>query len=341
MEKIDTLDFRKNEAVSVVIPTFQRSLGLSNAIKSLCTQRIAADLVQIIVVDNNPTPQERRLIESLSSLFKNPITYVHVSDAGLSNARNAAMAVVETRFVAFLDDDMLASPEWLAELLATSRKYDAGIVFGQTVAIMPNPDDVRNPYMQPLFSRLLDKNDEGLVETTLGAGGCLLDLDHCNMPSPPFDIDLNKRGGEDDILFDYLRLHGTRVAWTPTATCQEIVPERRTQASYIRSRNFGFGQGPTRIHASRGLSGVPGILYFMMTGSIQTVVYGLAYALTASLRKPASVKYLALASRGLGKIFWGERFSLELYGKIDPKPSATSEQQLSKTRSVESRIPEL
>lgn len=341
MHQNDTIGSRKNDAVSIVIPTFQRSAGLSNAIKSLSIQLIAADLMQVIVVDNNPTPQERLLVETLSDLFKNPITYVHVAEAGLSNARNAAMAVVETQFVAFLDDDMIASPEWLIELLTASHKYEAGIVFGPTFAVMPNPNDARNPYLQPLFSRLIDKDKDGLVETTLGAGGCLLDLEHCNMPSPPFDIDLNKRGGEDDILFDHLRLQGTRVAWTPTATCLEVVPERRTQATYIRSRNFGYGQGPARIHASRGLSEVPGILYFMATGSLQTVIYGLTYAFTAVRKHPSSVKYLALASRGLGKIFWGERFSLELYGKIDPKTALASEQQFREARPVESGVAEL
>lgn len=328
-------------AVSVIIPTFQRSDGLSNALKSLTKQLIAADKIRVIVVDNNPTPQERPSVEALSDLFENPITYVHVAEAGLSNARNAAMAVVKTRFVAFLDDDMIASPEWLTELLVASHKYEAGIVFGPTFAVMPDPNDARNPYLQPLFSRLIDKDEDGLVETTLGAGGCFLNLDHCNMPSPPFDIDLNKRGGEDDILFDALRLQGTRVAWTPTATCLEIVPERRTQATYIRSRNFGFGQGPARIHASRGLSGAPGILYFMATGSIQSFFYGLTYAFTAIWKQPSSVKYLALASRGLGKIFWGERFSLELYGKIDAKTEASLEQQLRQARPVESGISEL
>jgi succinoglycan biosynthesis protein ExoM len=339
--KNDPADSGKTDAISIIIPTFQRSEGLLKALKSLSTQLVAANLIHVIIIDNNPTAQEQPLVESLSDLFKNPVTYIHVAEAGLSNARNAAMAVVKTRFVAFLDDDMIASPEWALELLAASHKYEAGIVFGPTFAVMPNPDDVRNPYLQPLFSRLIDKDDDGLVETTLGAGGCLLDLDHCNMPSPPFDINLNKRGGEDDILFDKLRLQGTRVAWTPTATCLEVVPERRTQAAYIRSRNFGFGQGPARIHASRGLTGVPGILYFMATGSLQTFAYGLRYALATIRKQPSSVKYLALASRGLGKIFWGERFSLELYGKINAESVSPLQQQLSEARPVESRVSEL
>jgi len=152
---------------------------------------------------------------------------------------------------------------------------------------------------------------------------------------------LNQRGGEDDILFDHLRQTGTRVAWSAKAASQEIVPASRTTSAYVRARNFGFGQAPTRIHASRGVKGLPGILYYMVAGGVQTVLYGAAYVATVIRRKPASVKYLALAARGLGKVFWGNRFSLELYGKILPSATPPLQQQLSKAGPVESGIAEL
>jgi glycosyltransferase involved in cell wall biosynthesis len=321
VSKTQSVDAENDASVSVVIPTFQRTEGLSVALRSLTTQDMNARLIKIIVVDNNPSPQERGLVEKLQAQFASPITYIHVAEAGLSNVRNAAMNAVKTRYVAFLDDDMRASPQWLSALIATSRDLDAGIVFGPALAVMPNSDDPRNVFLEPLFSRTVNLSEDGYIETTLGAGGCLLDLSRCDIPSPPFDVTLNKRGGEDDILFDHLRQSGTRVAWSAKARSQEIVPADRTTSAYVRSRNFGYGQAPTRIHASRGMKGLPGIIYFMAAGGVQTVLYGAAYVATAILNKPASVKYLALAARGLGKVFWGNRFSLELYGKI--RPSAT------------------
>ena len=262
--------------VSVVIPTFQRSEGLSGALKSLTTQDMDARVIKIIVVDNNPRPQEWDLVETFRAQFPVPITYIHVAEAGLSNVRNAAMTAVKTRYVAFLDDDMTASPQWLSALIATSRSLDAGIVFGPALAVMPNSDDPRNVFLEPLFSRTVNMSEDGYIETTLGAGGCLLDLSRCDLPSPPFDVTLNQTGGEDDILFDHLRQSGTRVAWSARAASQEIVPANRTTSAYVRARNFGYGQAPTRIHASRGAKGLPGILYYMRAGGVQTVLYGSA-----------------------------------------------------------------
>lgn len=328
MNMHETVSPWTDDSISVIIPTFQRSPGLQEALKSVASQTVDADKIKVIIVDNNPTPQEQRRVAALSPLFHNPIIYVHVTEAGLCNARNAAMAKVDTRFVAFLDDDMIASPDWLPAMMATAHTFEAGIVFGPVFAKMPNPDDARNPYLANLFSRLIDTKDEGLVQTTLGAGGCLLDLERCDMPSPPFDPDLNKRGGEDDILFDRLRLQGTRVAWSPTASCLEVVPEKRTRAAYIRSRNFGFGQGPARIHASRGWAGLPGIFYFTATGGIQLALYGSGYFVTSLQNKPSSVKYLALAAQGLGKIFWGNRFSLDLYGQAEANPKDVCESDI-------------
>lgn len=317
-----------SDFISVIIPTFQRSDALTKAVMSVAAQTLSAENVRLIVVDNNPTPQERTAIQNLSAHFKHPIEYIHTPSSGLCNARNAGIDAVSSRYVAFLDDDMIADPDWLSALLRTSKALQAGIVFGPTHALMPDPSDDRNPYLEPLFSRLLNESEACLVDRTLGMGGCLMDLSLCDLPSPVFDPQLNNRGGEDDILFDALRRKGTRVGWSPSAQCREIVPEHRTTSRYVAVRNFGFGQGPVRIHASRGLSGLSGVTYFMAAGAVQFGLYGLLYIAARARRRAISVHYLARASQGLGKVFWGKAFSPELYGKLKTRKPAASYQSI-------------
>lgn len=309
-----------DDSVSVVVPTFQRSSELLQALHSVAKQSLENSRVHLIVVDNNPTPQERGAVQSIIPLFCNPVHYIHVPRAGLSNARNGAMAAVKTRYLAFLDDDMTASPEWLEALIATSRQLDAGIVFGPIHAVLPDANDPYADYMSAFFSRRLSLTDDALIGDSMGAGGSLLDLTLCSLPDPMFDPDLNHRGGEDDILFDRLKRSGTRVAWSPRAVSQEIVPSHRATPAYIRDRSFGFGQGPTRICANRGIRGLPGILYFMTTGTIQIGLYGPQYLWAQFRKNPSSIKFLSLLSQGLGKILWGDRFSLNLYGRTPSLP---------------------
>lgn len=303
------------DGITIVTPTFNRHDNLKIALLSAFKQNIVDRYVEIIVIDNNKTPQEETQVNILKRSSPYKITYVHIAEAGLSNARNAAMDLIRTRYVAFLDDDMIASPDWLTELIKTSIKYDAGIVFAPAFARMPDQNDPLNPYMEPYFSRLIDDNKEGIIHETLGMGGCLLDLNYCDLPTPPFDNKLNKTGGEDDILFDYLRQRGVKIAWSPAAITHEIVSKDRATARYIQARNFGYGQGPTRICASRGRLGIGGVLYYMSSGFIQTLLYGPTYLVLKLLKKPSYIKYLALTSRALGKIFWLKKFSLNLYGK--------------------------
>ncbi|NNE58540.1 MAG: glycosyltransferase family 2 protein [Hellea sp.] len=303
-----------NEGVSIIVPTYQRPDGIEIALGSLLDQQIEGRCVEIIVADNDPAGSARAFVESFKKRAAFDVVYVHVPQPGVSNARNGAMEKARGRFIAFLDDDMEALEGWVQSLIDTSLKFKAGIVFGPAIARMPNPEDARNPYMEPFFSRIADMKNEGLMNETLGTGGCLLDLDLCNMPSPAFDTSLNETGGEDDILFDHLRQTGTKVAWSPKAESIEIVPAKRATPEYIWTRNFAFGQGPSHIHASRGLKGIPGVIYFMATGSIQWVLFGIAYLVMKRLGHPAYVKYLARTARGLGKIFWTDRFSPKLYG---------------------------
>src|SRR5262245_65678342 len=49
---------------------------------------------------------------------------------GISHARNAGVAASRGFYVAFLDDDEVASPLWLASLLAAMREYATDIVVG-------------------------------------------------------------------------------------------------------------------------------------------------------------------------------------------------------------------
>lgn len=324
MSNIDKTNW--DEGVSIVVPTFQRPDGIKIALTSLLSQKVDGRVVEIVVADNDPAGSAEKAVKSFMKDSPFEIKYVHVPQPGVSNARNGALKEARGRFIVFLDDDMEALESWVQSLISTSLKFKAGIVFGPAVAKMPDPNDARNPYMEPYFSRIAKKEDEGLMTETLGTGGCLLDMNLCDMPNPPFDTSLNETGGEDDILFDHLKTGGTKVAWSPAAKSWEIVPANRATPEYIRKRNFAFGQGPTHIHANRGLRGAPGVIRFMITGAIQTCLYAPVYFLLKMVGHPAYVAYLAKTARGVGKVFWADSLSPKLYGaavlkKLNPEPA--------------------
>ncbi len=302
-----------SQGISIIIPTFRRPDGIKTALKSVISQSSNGHLMEIVVADNDPDASARDYVETMQDQTTLPIRYEHVPIPGVSNARNGALDVARGRYIIFLDDDMEATEGWVERFLEVAETYNAGIVFLPAVAAMPNPEDPLNTYMAPFFSRVFDA-PEGLVDECLGTGGCMLDLNLCQMPSPAFDPALNEVGGEDDFLFNYLMATGTKVAWSPNALAYEHVPASRATPEYLWTRNFAFGQGPTQSSADKGLRGTLSVIRWMFIGVMQLIVYGSLFLILKALGRPLFMKYMARTAQGLGKIFWWGNFTPKLYG---------------------------
>ena len=306
---------RKNpQDVLIAIPTFRRSSRLKALLPHIEETLRSIHNISILIIDNNALPIEQKFVQQYAETSKYPIHYVHETRAGVSNARNAALNFASTRFLAFLDDDMEVTAPWIDSLVDVAVTHETGLVFGPLTAKFMDSADPRNPYLAPFYSRIPKQSEAGVSTDAFGTGGCLIDLETCVLPDPPFDTHLNESGGEDDIFFETVRKNGTHFGWAPDALCYECVETHRTTPAYIARRNFGFGQGPTRIAAKKGLAGFPQILRHMSVGLIQLGIFGLMYLVAKAMKRPSQIRYLALSARGLGKIFWFDRFRPKLYG---------------------------
>ncbi len=315
--------FDWSNGVSIIIPTFRRPDGIKLVLESIKTQTANGRALEIVVADNDPQASARDYVESFAAQCETPVNYVHIPEPGVSNARNGALDKARGRYIIFIDDDMEATEGYIETFLRVSEHYDAAIVFLPAVAAMPDPEDPRNIYMAPFFSRVFENTPEGLVEGHLGTGGCLLDLAKCQMPVPAFDPALNEVGGEDDQLFMHLVEHGARIAWSPHGLAHEHVPAKRATPEYLWTRNFAFGQGPTQEAGDKGLAGSLEIIKWMCVGIVQTLIYAPIYGITKVMGRPVYIKYLAKTAQGLGKVFWWDGFTPRLYGAATLKKKAS------------------
>jgi glycosyltransferase involved in cell wall biosynthesis len=94
---------------SVVLCTRERPDGLRRALRSLEAQSDTS--FEVIVVDNAPTSDatKRAVLES----HLPEVEYCLESRPGLSRARNKGLSHVDTSYVAWLDDDEIADPDWV------------------------------------------------------------------------------------------------------------------------------------------------------------------------------------------------------------------------------------
>ena len=300
--------------VTIIIPTYQRSAALKNVLESISNKLQTNHKVSVLIVDNNPLPQEKAFIGKYAQTFRFPIEYLHEPNSGVSYARNSGLSYIKTKYVAFLDDDMEISPNWIDSLMKVTQSHHTAVTFGPIEARFPEDLKDLEPYIGSFYSRHGRKDFEGLTSEIFGTGGCLLDMEQIRPINPKFDPVHNASGGEDDAYFTQLGSAGLKFGWSSEANCYEIVPSHRLTRDYIFRRNFGYGQAPSRIAKLKGIKGLPNLLRHLSVGFVQIIVFSPIYLCLALLKRPSALKYLGLSSRGFGKVFFMNSFRPQLYG---------------------------
>jgi len=93
--------------VSIIIPTFNRSVLLKRALESIYKQTFLD--YEVIVIDDGSTDDTAQMLQVDFPAAR----YVYQENKGVSSARNKGLNIAKGKWLAFLDSD----DEWLAEKL--------------------------------------------------------------------------------------------------------------------------------------------------------------------------------------------------------------------------------
>lgn len=298
--------------VAVVIPTLRRRSELERAIRSVFAQTRLPDA--LVVADNDPDGSARTVVDALASDSPFPLIYAHAPRPGVATARNAGLVATQAPLIAFLDDDEVASADWLAALMRAQATLEADVVFGPIQGRAPGAAAWTRPYLERFFSRLGPDADR-LIEEPHGCGNALFVRARTLAGPAPFDVATDATGGEDDALFQQLARQGVRWGWAAHAWVEEAAPAHRATLAYALKRAFAYGQGPSQKAAKD--RDWPGLTRWMIVGAGQAVVFGAVAALQWLARRPARADWTDRAVRGLGKVFWMKPFEPQLYGAAE------------------------
>jgi hypothetical protein len=201
------------ETVSIVIPTLNRQKSLQRALASV---RAQADLdgatIEIVVVDNSRDASARETVAALD-VAGWPVHYLSEPAPGVATARNAGVRAAQGRWIAFLDDDEEARPDWIAEMLRVARATGAQAVFGPVEARADDAGEIGG--FAPYFSRAIERADgDDITELSayLGTNNSMFERALCLSDGAPFEESLNEIGGEDSLLLERLTMNGCRRA---------------------------------------------------------------------------------------------------------------------------------
>jgi succinoglycan biosynthesis protein ExoM len=248
--------------VDVGVCTFRRP-AIADTLASLGAQRLPAGVaMRVIVADNDETRAAESFIRAAAQDSGVNLEYVHAPARNISLARNACLDAAEGDFLAFLDDDETATPDWLSALLAEAGRGGWDAVLGPVKAVY-GPDaptwlargDFHSTAPVQVGGRIL----KGY------AGNVLIRRSAVEVRGLRFDLARGRQGGEDDDFFYRLTDSGGTIGYAEDALAFEPVPAGRASLRWLLKRSFRTGQthgarlesryrGPARI-AQIGVAG--------------------------------------------------------------------------------------
>jgi succinoglycan biosynthesis protein ExoM len=235
--------------VTIAISTFRRPQGLRRLLESLKVLVAATPTFEIVVVDNDRAGTARPVVDALRSNGFD-IRYVVEPTQSISRARNRSVREASGRFVAFIDDDEWADPDWLAELWRAAQLTGADAVFGPVVAVLPptTPGWIAAAgFLQP---EKLDAGTQLAWHQTSTANAlvrrdALLDLPEL------FADSFGLTGGEDSDLFCRMLERGRALVAAGSGTVYTDLPASRASARGLLKRHFRNGVVRARIDGPR------------------------------------------------------------------------------------------
>jgi glycosyltransferase involved in cell wall biosynthesis len=99
------------------------------AIMSVRRQDYPSGLVELIVVDDGSTDETSAVARSLGARVVR-----HSTNRGIAAARNSGLTSSRATIVSYLDDDVIASPDWLSVLLSVFADDDVFAAGGKVLA---------------------------------------------------------------------------------------------------------------------------------------------------------------------------------------------------------------
>jgi GT2 family glycosyltransferase len=230
--------------VVVCIPCFRRPQHLRLTLESLADQRTDRRFAVVIVENDASACDSVPVATEFFASGKFPGLCVVEPRQGNCQAINAAFETALAMFPAatsllMIDDDEIASPDWLERMLRAADATGADLVGGP---VLPNFDDDmkrglrRHPAFRPAY------DESGPVPVIYGCGNCLITRSvFGRLGDPAFDLRFNFLGGGDTDFFVRCRRAGMKFHWAAEAVITETVPAGRTNAGWLALRALRIG----------------------------------------------------------------------------------------------------
>jgi len=229
--------------VSVVVMSFNRPQALERCLASLAAQTLAMQKFEVVLVDVSDPPNHPQVAR-----YGERLTLRHriETNRGVAGNRNLGAAAATAPLLAFLDDDCVAHPEWLATLLAAAARHPGALIGGGVTNLLPgNPVASAGQLIQEAVDRHFnaDPTDAHFVAGLNFA-----------VPTERFrqmggnDEGYGRRAAEDREFCSRWRAEGGRIVKAEAAL---VAHEHRADLPGFLRQYFNYGRGAWIYHRTK------------------------------------------------------------------------------------------
>jgi len=218
--------------ISVNLCTYNRKEMLIQTLKSLIQQETDGRFTfEIIVVDDASTDGTQEVVKIFCKETIIPIKYIKEEGKGEANSRNRAVRESQGKWIALIDDDEIAEPCWLKEMVSTATSHNADCVGGRMRLLLPDDSDAK---IIGTVRKLLGETSIPKKHTYNGPGGgnALINKKIFDEIGG-FDISMIY-GGTDQDFFRRARKKGYSFVHATNAVVFHIIPSNRLKPNYLR-----------------------------------------------------------------------------------------------------------
>jgi len=275
--------------LSIIICSYNRASYISDALTSLYNQSSELDNFEVIFVDNNSTDNTKEVYAIWRQTNTNgQFTFISETKQGASFARNTGAAIAKGQWVCFMDDDAVATPNYVENILKHIQNKPDAVGFGGRIIPKYIPSEPK--WMSYYVSSLVGNFDYAPIPCAFENGKYPLESNMIVKKSVydkigGFNVNLPgvvgtlRIGGEGKELFYKILALGHIIYYDPAICVHHVVEVKKLTSEYMYRVASGIGRGEkTRTLAISKTAYLIKVLeYFLKLGA--AVILGFKYAL--------------------------------------------------------------
>jgi glycosyltransferase involved in cell wall biosynthesis len=235
---------------SIVICTYNRSALLRLCLESIAALGFPAGEFEVVVVDNNSTDNTETTCSNAAAIFPHlHLRYVREMQQGVGYTRTRGAKEAKGLVIAYIDDDCLADPAWLSQIIHFYNEHPKAMSTGGRIVpkyLVPVANWFGKYFWGLVGNYDLGKNVFRMTGVRYPSGANMHFRRTAFEKYGYFDGNLGRSGkslmaGEEKAM--YLKLiHGNEeVYYLPHVIVYHHVEGNKFDVAYVRRHSMGIG----------------------------------------------------------------------------------------------------